>query len=178
MNKPLALALAAAALSLPIVRVPVVFAGDPPVSEAEKPRDVSSYNLDQKGLAIEGYDPVAYFPEGGGKAAKGKAELTLTWRSVTYRFATKENLDRFKADPARYEPAHGGWCSSAMADGGRKVEVSPRNFKVTDGRLFLFYKDMFNDALDYWNKDEPGNTKKADEQWKRLSGEDPRVPAR
>ena len=169
-----------AAVGVPLPFSPTAYATDAPSAQApaESARDVSQYNLGKKGLALEGYDPVAYFPEGGGAPRRGKAEFELAWRSVTYRFATKENLDRFKADPVRYEPAHGGWCSTAMADGGRKVEVSPRNFRVTDGRLFLFYKDMFSDAQDDWKKDEAGNTRKADEQWKRLSGEDPRTPPR
>lgn len=138
------------------------------------PRDVRHYNLKQGKPAIDGYDPVAYFPEAGGKPARGKAEFAHTHAGVTYWFASAENRDRFIADPDPYEPAYGGWCASALADGGRKVEIDPKNFKVAEGRLFLFYKDAFTDALKWWNKNEPGHTAAADEHWKRLTGESPR----
>ncbi len=139
-------------------------------------RDLSHYNLDKNKLAIEGYDPVAYFPEGGGKPLKGSDKLSHTHRGVVYRFANQANLDAFKKDPNKYEPTYGGWCASAMADGGRKVEIDPKNFKITDGRLFLFYKSLFQDALDYWKKDEKGHTKEADDHWKKLTKEEPRKP--
>jgi YHS domain-containing protein len=137
-------------------------------------RDTSNYNLDKNHLAIEGYDPVAYFPEGGGKPLKGSDKFTHTHRGVTYRFANQANLDAFKKDPNKYEPTYGGWCASAMADGGRKVEIDPENFKVTNGRLFLFYKSLFQNALDYWKKDEKGHTKEADDWWKKVAKEEPR----
>lgn len=139
-------------------------------------RDVVNYNLDKNKLAIDGYDPVAYFREGGGKAMKGKKELAYTYRGVTYHFATKENRDRFKADPAKYEPTYGGWCASAIADGGRKVEIDPSNFKVTNNRLFLFYKGFLQNAKDYWDKDERTHTTDADTWWKKIAAEEPRKP--
>lgn len=139
-------------------------------------RDVSNYNLGKAGLAIDGYDPVAYYPEGGGKPAKGDAKFTYVYRGATYRFANQKNLDAFKVDPRKYEPAHGGWCSSAMADGGRKVEIDPTNYKITKGRLFLFYKSFFQNALTYWNQDEPAHTVEADDHWKIIASEEPRMP--
>jgi YHS domain-containing protein len=137
-------------------------------------RDITHYNLGKEKLAIEGYDPVAYFTEGGGKATKGKKELAYTYRGATYHFATKENRDRFKKEPGKYEPAYGGWCASAIAYGGKKVEIDPKNFKVTGGRLFVFYKDLLQDAKDFWNKDEPKHTEEADGQWKKIAGEEAR----
>lgn len=144
-----------------------------PSTPAEASRDTSHYNLESGKPAIQGYDPVAYFPEGGGKAVAGKKELSVTHRGVTYWFSSRANLDRFKADPEHYEPTYGGWCASAMADGGRKVEIDPKNFKVTDGRLYLFYKSFFQDALDFWVKDEPKHIQSADASWKSLTGETP-----
>ncbi len=140
-------------------------------------RDLTHYNLAKDKPAIEGYDPVAYFPEAGGKATKGKKELSYVFRGVTYYFATKENRDRFKKEPAKYEPTYGGWCATAIADGGQKVEIDPKNFKVTDGRLFLFYKGLFQNAKDSWNKDEKKSTTEADGWWKKIAAEVPRKPA-
>jgi YHS domain-containing protein len=150
--------------------------GDPPPgADHASPRDTSHYNLEKGAPAIQGYDPVAYFPEGGGKAKKGTKEHAHVHREVTYWFASHENQRRFIENPDRYEPAYGGWCASAMADGGRKVEIDPKNFKVTNGRLFLFYKSLFQDAIDFWNKDEPGHTREADTAWMKLTGEAPRA---
>lgn len=140
-------------------------------------RDVSQYNLGKNGLAIEGYDPVAYFPEGGGQPKKGDPKLEYRYRGVLYRFATQENLDRFKAAPRKYEPCHGGWCSTAVAYGD-KVEISPKAYKVTDGRLFLFYNGLLGNARNSWVKDEPKSTAEADTNWKKISGEEPRTPAK
>lgn len=152
--------------------------GTGPDTDPKVSRDITNYNLEKGKPAIEGYDPVAYFPEGGGKALKGVKEHEYTYRGVTYRFANHENHQRFVDDPKKYEPAYGGWCASAIADGGRKVEIDPKNFKVTEGRLFLFYKGLFQDAKDYWVKDEAGNTVKADDWWKKIAQEEARKPGK
>lgn len=135
------------------------------------PRDTAHYNLPRTALAIEGYDPVAYFPEGGGSPAPGKPEHEFTFRGVRYRFASAGHLALFRSNPLRYEPAYGGWCASAMADGGRKVEINPKAFEVSEGRLFLFYKTIFQDARGYWDKDAAANAKAADAHWMKLTGE-------
>ena len=173
----LSAAIATATLAQPPTTPPPAAPSQPPAEDGLDParaRDFQHYNLDKSGLAIQGYDPVAYFPEGGGKPTPGLKSLDFKYRGVTYRFATQANLDRFKSDPRKYEPAHGGWCSTAMAE-GKKVEIDPKAFKVTNGRLFLFYTNLISDARSTWNKDEPGNTKKADTHWKQISGEEPRL---
>lgn len=137
-------------------------------------RDPALYNLSKAKLAISGYDPVAYFSEGGGKPVKGLSSLTLSHHGITYRFATQQNLDAFKSNPAKYEPAHGGWCTYAMGKDGSKVEIDPKSFVIADGRLFLFYKDLFNDTRASFLKDQANLTSTADGNWKKLSGEEPR----
>lgn len=126
-------------------------------------------------LAIEGYDPVAYFPEGGGKAKKGSKDFEYTHKGVVYRFVSQAHLDMFKKAPARYEPAHGGWCSWAMADEGDKVEVDPESFIVKDNRLFLFYDGFWGDTRKQWLKrDHEELAATADRAWKKISREDAR----
>ena len=120
----------------------------------------------EDGLAIQGYDPVAYF---SGKAVKGKKEFSVVQGGVTYRFASAANAATFKKDPAMYEPQYGGWCAYAMGATGEKVEIDPETFKVLDGKLYLFYNAYFNNTLPKWNKDEVALKKKADENWKKLS---------
>lgn len=156
--------------------------GEKPAAEEPKPavddgkdptveRDVRGFNLDADGLALSGYDPVAYFAVGGGAAARGDAKFEFVYRGVTYRFANEANLDAFRADPRAYEPQYGGWCAYAMARGD-KVEVDPESFLVVDGKLYVFYDGLFADTRAKWR--EEGHDKlrpKADEHWTKLLAE-------
>ena len=136
------------------------------------------YNLDKQKLAIQGYDPVAYFAEGGGKAQKGSARFTATHAGVTYRFASKQNRERFLKSPSKYEPAYGGWCAYAMRVGD-KVEVDAESFLVQDGRLLLFYNGFWGDTRKTWSRgDTKAQAKKADGAWKKISGEAAPQPKR
>ena len=125
-----------------------------------------AYNLEKSGLAIEGYDPVAYFTEQ--KAVEGKKELNTYFNGVTYSFSSAKNRDLFKADPAKYEPQYGGWCAYAMGAAGEKVEIDPATFKVLDGKLYLFYNKLFNNTLPKWNKDETHLKNNADRNWPKF----------
>ncbi len=138
------------------------------LDELEPNRALAEYNLPKDGLAIAGYDPVAYFTEG--QARKGEVALQARFRGVNYRFASQKSLDQFIARPEMYVPTYGGWCATAMAK-GEKVEVDPANFKVSGGRLYLFYKGLWGNARKDWDKDEPAQIAKADAAWKQLSGE-------
>lgn len=144
---------------------------DPNVS-----RDVSHYNLEKSQPAAAGYDVVAYFgPAGDGKegrAVKGDERFTSTFRGITYRFSSAKNMELFISAPIRFEPAYGGWCAYAMSD-GKKVEIDPKSFLVSDGRLYLFYKDFFTDTRSKWVKKEMELNPRADKAWKKISGEDP-----
>ncbi|HTI92760.1 MAG TPA: YHS domain-containing (seleno)protein [Puia sp.] len=124
------------------------------------------FNLDKSGLAIEGYDPVAYFTMG--KPVEGKKDITFDYQGVTYRFATTADRDAFKASPVKYEPQYGGWCAYAMGASGEKVEVDPGTFKIVDGKLYLFYNRFFNNTLKTWNKDEAHLKPNADKNWMKF----------
>ncbi len=140
---------------------------------AEPVRKVAEWNLGKDKLAIQGYDPVAYFPDGGGAANTGDEKITAEYGGVVYRFASPAHRETFLANPARYEPAHGGWCSYAMLEGD-KVQVDPRSFLVEEGRLFLFYKGLLGDTRAKWRKaDHATEATTADGMWKKLSGESP-----
>jgi len=137
------------------------------LSEFKHQAATKAYNLDKGKLAIQGYDAVSYFK---GKPVEGKKEFSTTFAGATYYFADAANRDAFLADPDKYLPAYGGWCATAMAL-GKKVEISPENYKVTDGRLFLFYKNFISNAISDWNADEPKNITLADKRWHEFSGE-------
>ena len=125
------------------------------------------YNIDKKELAVKGYDPVSYF---SGKPRKGSKNFQHEFKGVIYRFTSQANLDTFKADPEKYEPMFGGWCAFAMGDRGEKVKVDPKNFKIVDGKLHLFYKGTFVNTKPKWNKDEDNLKVKAAKNWASILG--------
>jgi len=123
------------------------------------------FNLDKSGLAIGGYDPVAYFTTQ--KAVEGKKEISYTYEGVTYRFASAQDLDLFKGNPSKYLPQYGGWCAYAMGATGDKVDVDPGTFKLVNGKLYLFYNKFFNNTKKTWDKDEANLKTKADANWEK-----------
>ncbi|HOP35884.1 MAG TPA: YHS domain-containing (seleno)protein [Syntrophales bacterium] len=70
-------------------------------------RAIEPVNTDTQGLAINGYDTVAYFYEG--KPLKGTGKFTYQWMGAEWRFASAEHLDLFKSDPEKYAPQYGGY---------------------------------------------------------------------
>jgi YHS domain-containing protein len=135
------------------------------ISQATKRQH--EYNL-EKGLAIQGYDPVAYFTTN--KAIKGKKELAANFEGVIYYFSSAANKDAFVKNPRKYEPQYGGWCAYAMGATGEKVEIDPETFKILDGKLYLFYHTWSNNTLPKWNKDEVKLKANADKVWQKIGG--------
>ena len=125
----------------------------------------SQFNLD-RGIALNGYDAVAYFKLQ--KAVKGKKEYAVYVQGITYYFSSQENKDQFKKDPSAYEPQYGGWCAYAMGKDGSKVDVDPETFKIIDNKLYLYYNKFFNNTLKSWNKDEKNLKANADLNWKKV----------
>lgn len=122
------------------------------------------FNL-EKGIAIQGYDPVAYFSN---KALEGDKKYTSNYAGVVYYFSSEINKNIFLKNPSKYEPQYGGWCAFAMGDYGKKVEIDPETFKIVDGKLYLFYNAYLNNTLKSWNKDEKNLKAKADKNWSIL----------
>src|SRR4051812_13498681 len=94
------------------------------------------FNLDD-GVAIQGYDAVAYMRQG--KAVKGRKEFSLSHQGATYYFSSTADKEEFQKAPEKYEPEYGGWCAYAMGSKGEKVSIDPATFKIVNGKLYLFY---------------------------------------
>lgn len=126
------------------------------------------------GVALDGYDPVSYHQKGGPKP--GKKEHEFVHRGIAYWFADADNQKTFAANPDGLEPPYGGWCAYAVID-GEKVEVDPTNFAIEDGKVLLFYKGFWGDALQKWHRltKEKGAAKSvaaADEGFRRIAATD------
>jgi YHS domain-containing protein len=116
------------------------------------------------GVAIDGYDPVAYFTDG--KPVEGKKEFQTTWSGAQWRFASAEHRDLFVKEPTKYAPQYGGYCAWAVAHDDT-AGIDPKAWTIVDGRLYLNYSF---DIQKKWSADIPGNIKKADANWPRLLG--------
>ena len=146
--------------------------------EKDEPRDVEKYLLGRKNLAIKGYDPVAYFPEGGSEPTKGSKKIEHVHDQVRYRFATEENRDLFIENPERYEPAYGGWCAYAIAREDY-TKPNPKRFVIQDERLLLFYDGIGGDTHKRWHKEGPEELLvRADTFWEEETGEAPPAASR
>lgn len=110
-------------------------------------------------LAVGGYDPVAYFDAGA--PAKGSKEFSFNYNGATWRFASAENLEKFKANPSAYAPQYGGYCAWAVSQ-NYTAPGNPENWSVRGGKLYLNYDDKVQSD---WLKDPDGFIAKADVNW-------------
>lgn len=113
-------------------------------------------------VMLLGHDPVAYFTQG--KPARGKPELKVSLPDRTYYFASPEHRALFVADPAKYEPQYGGFCSSGAAF-AIKLGSDPTAWEVYKGRLFIFGDVLGKTA---WQVDPQWNVDHADRLWPQI----------
>jgi YHS domain-containing protein len=124
-------------------------------------------NVDKNGLALQGYDPVAYFTDG--KPVKGSPQFIASYKDAMYQFASAEHKQLFEKSPAKYEPQFGGFCGYA-ASINKLAPIEVKYFQVLHDRLILQHNKK---AWDLWHKDLEGNLKKADANWPSLSQQKP-----
>ena len=116
------------------------------------------------GAAIGGYDPVAYHVQQA--PALGSPQFKAEYQGATWHFASAANRDLFAANPAKYAPAYGGWCS-AGASKGKKVATKPEQFwAVVDGQLYLNSSEAAHKNL--FLSDTSGVIRKGESNWKTI----------
>jgi hypothetical protein len=155
---PSAAALVAALAALPAMAAPIS-----PAAPSHR------YDLLGESIGLSGYDPVSYFPEGGGRPEKGLISISQQHDGVTYRFSSKEHLALFDKQPEKYLPAYGGWCAWAVAELGQRVDVDPESFQIRDAKLYLFYRDPALDTRSLWLKDVETMISKGNAHWPDVS---------
>ena len=114
------------------------------------------------GVAVGGYDPVAYFKDGAPK--QGADEFMTEWQGAKWRFSSKDNLEAFKANPQSYAPQYGGYCAYAVANGAT-AKGEPEAWSIVDGKLYLNYSD---EVRGVWRQDTAGNIVKANANWPKV----------
>ena len=114
------------------------------------------------GLALGGYDPVAYFRQGG--PAPGRPEHRLKYHGAVWLFTSEENLIAFEMNPLAYKPRFGGYCAYTVAN-GMPMKSDPDAWTIHDGRLYLNYNLTLRIL---WRRDIPGQIARAERQWARI----------
>jgi hypothetical protein len=112
------------------------------------------------GVAIEGYDTVAYFTEG--EALKGSEAFAYDWLGATWLFASAEHRDLFAADPVTYAPQYGGHCALGTAFGESTANIDPEAWTIVDGKLYLQYS---KGGREQWERDRAARIAAADQKW-------------
>lgn len=116
-------------------------------------------NTTADGLAVRGYDTVAYFAEQS--AVQGNPTYEYVWNGAKWLFSTPENLEKFKQNPEAYAPQFGGYCSYAVSD-GYTADGDPQAWKIVDGKLFLNYNQKTREA---WEKEQDQLIKQGEQNW-------------
>jgi YHS domain-containing protein len=129
-----------------------------------KSSSIQPVNVTAEGLAIKGYDPVAYFTDR--RPIRGMPELKYLWKSAEWRFASPDHLEMFKKDPEKYAPRYGGFCAYAVSQ-GKTADIDPGSWTIYEGRLYL---NLDKDVQRLWEKNMQEYIRKADENWPRMLG--------
>ncbi len=111
------------------------------------------------GIAINGYDPVAYFTDG--KPVEGVAEFTSLWDGATVQFASAENKAMFDAEPSKYAPQYGGYCAYAVSK-GYTASTDPAAWSIYQDKLYLNYSKSVR-AL--WSVNKSRHVNSANANW-------------
>ena len=111
------------------------------------------------GIAINGYDPVAYFK--GPAPMKGEMEISSNWNGATWQFSSAENKALFDANPEKYAPQYGGYCAYAVSKGAT-APTDPAAWTTVDGKLYLNFS---LEVRGIWRRDVSGNISRANANW-------------
>ena len=122
---------------------------------------IAAVNTEQ-GMALKGYDPVAYFTIG--KPMPGLAQFSITYNGAVYRFASAANRDSFIAAPYKFLPQYGGYCAYAIAL-NTIADIDPDEWTIVNSKLYL-NNNFLSQTL--WSLDKPGYIAKGDQNWPRV----------
>ena len=123
------------------------------------PGSTSPINVDAQGLALRGYDPVAYFEDG--RPTRGVENLSASYRGARYLFASEAHRKLFLENPQKYVPEYGGFCAVGTSF-GEKVDVDPKTGKVVNGKLYV---NNGPKALEIFDHDTQNTISRANQNW-------------
>ena len=118
---------------------------------------------ESSGLAIHGYDPVAYFEQG--KAIPGDKSIIYEHEGVSWSFSSEKNRDLFAANADQFVPQYGGYCSFA-ASRGYVADADPTAWQIVNGKLYLNYNNRVHRK---WANNISENIIAGDKNWPGLA---------
>lgn len=118
--------------------------------------------VDKKGIAVDGYDVVAYFVQQ--KPLKGQKQFSIEWKGAKWFFSSKDNREKFKKTPQKYAPQFGGFCAWAVGN-GYTAKIDPTAWKIVDKKLYLNYNHSIQEQ---WQKDMKNLISKGHKNWPKL----------
>ena len=118
--------------------------------------------LDENGVILSGYDPVAYFM--AGEPVRGYAGISAVHDGAIYHFSSVAHRDAFKADPAKYAPQYGGFCAYGAAIGA-KFPIDPAVFAVVDDKLYVNNSAKVSEL---WTAKQSQAITLADTKWSKI----------
>lgn len=126
--------------------------------------------VDDKGLAIGGYDVVAYF---SGNAKKGMKAYSIKHNGATYYFTNMVNRNTFKKSPKKFLPQFNGYCAWGVAEKETKFPINPETFDIVEGKLYLFFNGPFDgkpfNTLEPWKAETSRLMKAAHKNWDKVN---------
>jgi hypothetical protein len=122
-------------------------------------KEEATMSIGEDGLAIKGYDTVAYFTDS--KATAGKKEFQYAWRDAKWEFISAEHRAMFIASPEKYAPQFGAFCALGVSMEAA-VQVDPEAWTIVDGKLYLNYNLEFRDK---WRASKEEKIEKANAVW-------------
>jgi len=120
----------------------------------------------KSGVAIRGYDAVAYFKEG--KPVKGDEQFSFKWNDANWIFSSRENLDSFKLNPEKFAPQYGGYCAYGVSE-DHKAPTDPEAWTIVNGKLYLNYSLKVKEM---WNKNQSVRIEDANKNWVHLKNKE------
>lgn len=137
-------------------------------SQSKSKAYMNGRNVPASGIGLDGYSPVSYFT--AGRPEKGDPAYAVEHNGVVYHLTSVNQVELFKANPAKYEPQCGGWCAFGMTVED-KFPVDPTKYRVIDDRLYLFLNNDEVNAYDLWGEGEQRELiDKAHAHWNKVSG--------
>ena len=132
-----------------------------PASAADSQK-ADPVNHTRGGIAIQGFDPVAYFTDS--KPMKGDAKFSYTWRGALWQFASAQHRDLFAQNPEKYAPQYGGYCAYGVSE-GHTPDIDPEAWRIIEGKLYLNYS---KGVQQLWLKEPEARIRRADQNWPNL----------
>jgi YHS domain-containing protein len=132
-----------------------------------KTESALGFNTDATGVALRGFDAVAYFAVEN--AVKGDPKYEYVWNGAKWIFSSEENMKKFQANPDAYAPQFGGYCSLAVSE-GYTADGDPEAWKIVDGKLYLNYNKQVRQK---WEANQAERIEKGSANWQKFKKEKP-----